>query len=96
MVAWSFGVAITHTDPAVAGIIDHVENNRAMFPLKPDSNMGVSSWTWPQLPIIREKHVDVNMFNATINEPFVKRGAHNYAFDGIRGPSVRRQADSTR
>ena len=45
-----------------------------MFPWAVDQNLGSESWTWPSMPLCKQKLIDVEMFDP--QSQYFKRGGH--------------------
>ena len=76
MVHWSCAPALQQADSAVAEIITRAQRDRAMWPWKvADNAMGSETWLWPALPLLKQKPVDVNLFDPQ-KRMFDGRGAN--------------------
>ena len=74
LVHWSFAAAVQQDDPAVAGIITCTRQDKGMFPFSVEIDIGSRSWQWPPLPLLKQKPVDVHMFDP--QKRMSGRGAH--------------------
>ena len=73
-VHWSCAPALHQDDYAVADIIISTQLDKDMFPWQVNTAIGSRSWLWPTLPLLKQKQVNVNMF-----DPFKvmsTKGAH--------------------
>ena len=62
-VRWSCAPALHQDDPAVAEIMTSARQDKAMFPFPVDTAIGSRSWQWPPLPLLKQKPVNVDMFD---------------------------------
>lgn len=93
-VAWAFTPAIDKNSPAVAEVIKAAKQDMDMFPVRPlDTTMGQASWSWSQMPAIKQKLVTQAKFDPGLN--LFRRGAHMPLMIYVGNPaSTRRKPEA--
>ena len=74
LVIWSFTPALQPTDSVVRENVDAAMQDRAMWPNQLHNRDGAASWTWPMLALMRQRPVELRLFDP-LKEIF-RRGAH--------------------
>ena len=77
IVKWAFEGVTKNNSPAVVGAMRASAEdggNKRMFPWAVDQNLGSESWTWPSMPLCKQKLIDVEMFDP--QSQYFKRGGH--------------------
>ena len=58
LVRWAFTPTTCRNSSAVAEVTHAATHDREMFPIRPvDTRMGLASWSWSQMPAIKQKLV---------------------------------------
>ena len=75
LLRWAFTPTTDRNSSAVAEVTHAATHDREMFPIRPvDTEMGLASWNWSQMPAIKQKLVTLEKFDPELT--LFRRGAH--------------------
>ena len=75
LLRWAFTPTTCTNSSAVAEVTHAATHDRHMFPIRPvDTEMGLASWSWSQMPAIKQKLVTQEKFDPELT--LFRRGAH--------------------